>query len=83
MKILPSARKHYANQNITDEDVMFVIENPIRVIAFDDENHRTLYLGIDPKIRFLEAVTIELVDGEEAVIHAMKMTKKYMHLLFD
>jgi hypothetical protein len=83
MKILPSARKHYASQNITDEDVLFVVENPIRVIVFDDENNRTLYLGIDPKIRFLEVVAVELVNGEDAIIHAMKMTKKYLNLLLD
>jgi hypothetical protein len=81
MKIAGSARKHYQRDGLTDEDVIFVVEHPIRIIRTLDDQSKELYLGIDPNLKTLEVVTVEFIAGEKVIIHAMKMTKKYLKYL--
>jgi hypothetical protein len=82
MKILDSARKHYQRDGITDEDVEFVVNHPLRrVYDFESQPDKILYLGLNHSLTVLEAITIEIADGEEIVIHAMKATKKHLEYL--
>jgi hypothetical protein len=81
MKIARSARKHYERDGLTDESVLFVVEYPIRIIHENDQQNKEVYLGVDPDLKMLEVVTVEFIDGEKVIIHAMKMTKKYLKYL--
>jgi hypothetical protein len=81
MKIAKSARKHYKRDNLSDEDVLFAVEHPIKIIEETDFQNKKLYFGVDKKVRMLEVVTVEIIDDEEVIIHAMKMQKKYLKYL--
>jgi transposase len=81
VKIAASARKHYLRDNLTDEDVLFAVKHPIKIIQETDSQNKKLYIGVDKNVRMLEVVTVEFIENEEVIIHAMKMTKKYLKYL--
>jgi hypothetical protein len=82
MIIIESARRHYAKEQLTDEDVLHAVRCYIvRVTNFEDDADKTLYIGTDISTRLLEVIIVENRDGEEVVIHAQKLTKKYLHYL--
>ncbi|MDR3316107.1 MAG: DUF4258 domain-containing protein [Coriobacteriales bacterium] len=82
LSIAKSALKHLNQDNISIEDVIYIIEHPLLIRLEAEEPYlKQLYLGFDPKTRVLEAVTVEFRDNEETIIHAMKATKEHRKLL--
>jgi hypothetical protein len=82
IKIIDSARKHYMNENLTDDDILHAVRNYIiKVLNFEDDPDKTLYIGTDISTRLLEVIVVENRNGEEVVIHAQKLTKKYIRYL--
>lgn len=73
MRILRSALKH----GCTAVDVVHAIAGAWQRTQVGEEPDRWLYIGVDGSARPLEIVTIQGDDGEETVIHAMKLRKKY------
>lgn len=70
MEIAESARKHYAEHDISDNDVEHAIRNPIRLIEQEgDYEGRRLIIGADLAARFLEVVGLPANDPQR-VIHA-------------
>ncbi|MDR3305705.1 MAG: hypothetical protein LBS85_06780, partial [Clostridiales Family XIII bacterium] len=58
--IAESARKHYQRDNISDVDVLFVYNHPLRIVSnFEDNPNKELLFGVDSKIRTIEEITIE------------------------
>jgi hypothetical protein len=84
MIIIESARKHYQKENLTDDDVIHAVRNFIlRVDNFENSSDKTLYIGTDISTRLLEVIIVERRDGKEVVIHAQKLTKKFIRYLED
>jgi hypothetical protein len=82
MIIIESARKHYFKEQLTDEDVLHAVKFYIvRVTNFEEDADKILYIGTDISTRLLEVIIVENRDGEEVIIHAQKLTKKYIHYL--
>lgn len=50
-------------------------------VEIGEPPHRRLYLGPDVAGNLLEVVALQLDDGDEMVIHAMRMRPKYRKLL--
>ena len=71
--ILPSARKH----GITDEDIMYVYDNPKRRIVISEDSK--MLIGNDTLGRLLEICVAESDKGIR-IIHAMKARSKYRRL---
>ena len=76
--VLDSAHKH----NITDESIHYCLLHFRNDLVIDDYPPKRLFVGFDHCGTALEIITIE---DEETdcmyVIHAMKITKQYYHLL--
>lgn len=72
MKILRSALKHGCDP----ADIAHAVSSAWQRISVGDEPPKWLYVGVDTAARPLEIVTVEGDDGEEVVIHAMKLRKK-------
>lgn len=76
-----SARKH----GVADEDAVHAAERFLVAYSLSDEDQvgprRELRLGPDRAGNVLEIVLLLLDDGEELVIHAMRMRSKYTGLL--
>jgi hypothetical protein len=84
MIIIETARKHYKKERLSDEDVIHAIRYFIfRVDNFEEIADKILYIGTDLSTRLLEVIIVERRDGEEVVIHAQKLTKKYIHYITD
>ncbi|MDR0520144.1 MAG: hypothetical protein LBG82_08900 [Clostridiales Family XIII bacterium] len=82
MIIIDSARKHYNRENLKDEDVLHAVKYYIvKVPNFEGDIDKTLYIGTDTSVRLLEVIIVENIAGEEVIIHAQKLTKKYIHYL--
>ena len=79
VEIDPPARKH----GVSDEDIRFAYEHYLYVASLDSEDTlvRVLYLGPDRAGNLLELVAMELDEGGDLVIHAMKMSSRYRELL--
>ncbi|ANZ39125.1 hypothetical protein BBK82_26655 [Lentzea guizhouensis] len=78
MEIRSSARKH----GVSDADMRHAVEYAVHEGEIDDDAPwRVLYLGPDTAGNLLEVITVEDDDGDEVVIHAMKMRPKYFPLL--
>lgn len=80
MRHTTSATKH----GIDPVDAIYVATNPTWVEPLDDqEGHqwRELRLGFDRHARALETVVIVADDGDELLIHAMKLRATYLPLL--
>lgn len=73
MKILRSALKH----GCTPADIVHAIAGAWQRTKVGEEPDRWLYVGVDGSSRPLEIVTVQGDDGDEVVIHAMKLRKKY------
>jgi hypothetical protein len=59
VRITHSARKHYAENDLTDEDVMHALRNFIRRYPRTGDNEgRLLLIGPDTKGRLLEIVVV-------------------------
>lgn len=81
MQIRDSARKHYAERGITDDDVLHAINNAIRYVEQEyDGETRLLVIGADPTSRLLELVVIDDEEGAR-VIHADVLRKKFLDYL--
>lgn len=74
VRILRSALKH----GCTSADIAHAIGTAVsrRLVAEDPD--RWFYVGADRAARLLEIVTVEVDDGEEIVIHAMKLRRRYL-----
>lgn len=76
-----SARKH----GVADEDALHAAGRFLAAYPLEDDNQvgprRELRLGPDRVGNLLEIVVLLLDDGEELVIHAMRMRPKYRGLL--
>jgi hypothetical protein len=75
-----AARRH----GIADEDIVHAVEHALTSYAIeerDDEPHRTLFLGPDRAANLLEVVALELDNGRQLAIHAMRMRPQYIPLL--
>lgn len=68
--IVASARKH----GISDEDMLHVYRNPIRVFQVDD---LVMLIGGDESGRMLE-VGVVAAEGIEFIIHAMPAREKFL-----
>lgn len=80
MEIHDAARKH----GIADVDMRHAVEQALAGYALeqgDGEPRRTLLLGPDRAGNLLEIVVLELDDGEQIAIHAMRMRGSYTNLL--
>jgi hypothetical protein len=53
----------------------------VRVINFEEDADKILYIGTDISTRLLEVIIVENRDGEEVIIHAQKLTKKFMEII--
>lgn len=80
MRYTTSATKH----GIRPTDAIHVATNPTWVEPLDEpDGHqwRELRLGFDQHARPLETVVIIASDGDELLIHAMKLRARYLSLL--
>ena len=75
MDIYESARKH----GVSDDDIEHAIFHAL--VAREDDEGKVLYLGPDRSGNLLEVVTVQRVDQNEVVIHAMPMRRIYEGLL--
>ncbi|QOQ39836.1 toxin [Trueperella pecoris] len=82
MKLHASARKHQANQGLTDDGIILAAGLPLWVEPLDEENpQRELRLGFDDAGRLLETVVLIFDSGNELMIHAVKARPQYIALL--
>jgi hypothetical protein len=58
-----------------------VIADPYIVLQLRSEPEKLLFLGFDSKARAIEVITDTGADGQVFVIHADKITKKFIKLL--
>jgi hypothetical protein len=78
MEIHRSARKH----GIAEADLRHAVEYALYAGVLEGEPPlRVLYLGPDRAGNLLEVVVIERDDSSDLAIHAMKMRRRYRHLL--
>lgn len=75
VEIHPSARKH----GIRDGDILHAMKNALAIAYLDDQ--RRVYVGHGRNAALLEVMTSISTDGSELAIHAMKMRRKFAHLL--
>ena len=72
MEILPPARRH----GVDDEDIQHCVEQALVIEEIGDDPLRFLILGPDRAGNVLELAILDRPQGP-AVIHAMKMRRKY------
>lgn len=81
VEVHPSARKH----GVADGDAVHAAGRFLIAYPQADEGQegprRELRLGLDRAGNLLEIVVLLLDDGEELIIHAMRMRPKYRGLL--
>lgn len=75
LDIYASARRH----GVADEDIEHAIQYAL--VAADDQDGKSLYLGPDRAGNLLEVVSVVREDGSEIVIHAMPMRRMYEPML--
>jgi hypothetical protein len=81
VRIAASARKHYAENNLTDNDVMHAFHNFIRRYPqTGDYEDRLLLIGPDLSGRLLEIVVVPIGDPDR-IIHANVLQPKWWNLL--
>lgn len=73
VKILRSALKHGCDP----VDIAHALSSAWQRTRVGEEPDRWLYVGVDGSARPLEIVTVQGDHGDEVVIHAMKLRKKY------
>jgi len=77
VEIYPSARRH----GITDEDILHAIEHSMLVDDLGEDPDRWLVIGPDPAANLLELVVLITSEGDELIIHAMPLRRRYRRLL--
>ena len=79
MEIHASAHKH----GIDDEVILHALDHVFAVVALepDADPPRTLAIGPDRAGNLLEIVWLELADGINLVIHAMRLRPSFYDLL--
>jgi hypothetical protein len=78
--ILNSAYKH----GISAESILYCLLHFRKDVVLDEPPVKRLFVGFDNLSRALEVIAIEDDDQERlVVIHAMKLTKKYLFLLHE
>ncbi|OBF66470.1 hypothetical protein A5753_07155 [Mycobacterium sp. 852002-51971_SCH5477799-a] len=81
MRITDSARKHYAEHNLTDDDVWHVLRNFIRRWPQTGQyDGRLLLIGPDTTGRLLEIVVVPIADPDR-IIHVNLLQPKLWNLL--
>lgn len=75
MRITVHPRIHEKRPDISDEDMIAVVQHPLRVRARAGEPTRWVGVGIDPKGRLLQFIASEQQDGSWHVYHGMHATK--------
>jgi hypothetical protein len=78
MTIYKTARKH----NISDEDITFVYNFAVNSVVFPQEPDLVMLFGYDTIGRRLEVGYITTDQGEDLVIHAMKVRPGYKKYLY-
>jgi hypothetical protein len=78
MRIIDSARKH----GIADRDIKYVFDLAITSVTLREEPTKVMVFGFDTIGRGLEIGYIIGDDGEDVVIHAMKIRKIYKKHLY-
>ena len=64
--------EHAFKHGFTEDDIRHVLAHARKVVALDDE--RTLVIGPDRAVRFLQVIVVQLDDDDEpTVIHAMEL----------
>ncbi|MGH8794931.1 MAG: hypothetical protein ACRDXX_20100 [Stackebrandtia sp.] len=79
VEIRPSARKH----GVTDEDLLHAAKRQLVAVRLEDNGGPPRELRIGPSMagNLLEIVVVLRDDGEESIIHGMKLRPKYLGLL--
>lgn len=81
MEFTESARRHYAEHGITDDDALHVIRNPFRIVRQRGiYEGRLMIIGVDSSARFLEVVVVP-ADEPALIIHVnVLQLKRYEYL---
>jgi hypothetical protein len=79
MIIIESARKH----GISDQDIEYIYAFPLNSIATQEEPLIVMLFGFDTIGRGIEIAFVTNDDGEDIVIHAMKIRTSYNKYLYD
>ena len=79
MIISSSAHKH----NISDADILYVYENSINSLILETIPTKIMLFGFDTIGRAIEVGYIVNEQGEDIIIHAMKIRKIYYKYLFE
>ena len=79
MIIAESARKH----SILDQDINYVYEFPLNSIITQEDPPIVMLFGFDSIGRGLEIAYITNDEGEDIIIHAMKIRASYSRYLYD
>jgi hypothetical protein len=76
-------RKSAFKHGITRDDILQILSYPVKVAKLEEDPNKWLYIGTGVSDRELEVITVEIYEDVEVVIHAMKLTKKYLKYLED
>ncbi len=79
MIIWETARKH----GISDEDIKYVYEFALNSIVFPEQPDLIMLFGFDTIGRGLEVGYITTDQGEDMIIHAMKVRAGYKKYLYS
>ena len=77
MIILESAYKH----GISDTEILHVFENAVNSITLEELPPKTMLFGFDTIGRALEIGYFINDNGDEVIMHAMKLRKNYQKYL--
>jgi hypothetical protein len=77
--IWETARKH----GISDEDIKYVYEFALNSIVFPDQPELVMLFGFDTIGRGLEVGYVTTDQGEDLIIHAMKVRTGYKKYLYN
>ena len=79
VQIRDSARKHFAEENLTDDDVRHAITLAVRRIPREyDGTEQVLYIGATAAMKLLEVVVKDDDSPDDAyVVHADKLRRKF------
>ena len=78
MIIIDSAYKH----GILKTDIVYVFENAINSITLEEFPTKIMLFGFDTAGRALEIGYFVNDNGDEVIMHAMKLRKSYQKYLF-
>jgi len=73
VQIVRSAFKH----GCTAEQIAHAVATGLRRTRLGEDPTRWPYVGVDAAGRHLEIVSLLADDGQEVIIHAMKLRKRY------